>query len=301
MSLLTVENLAKSYGKTAAVQGISFAVEAGHCVALIGPNGAGKTTTLRMLAGLVEPSSGTIRFDGKVVCDIRSYLGYLPQNPGFHEWMTGLEFLVYVGELAGLPKAQAREKSRELLQRLGIESAGKKFIRGYSGGMKQRLGIAQALIHSPRLLVLDEPVSALDPLGRRNILQLLADLRGDTTILYSTHVLHDAEEVSDDVIIMASGRVVEAGSMGEVRKQHQHPKIDLVASASLDPWLEAIRQLPGVSLVEGVGTRASIAARDIELAREGLLRFVTERHVPVERLEFGQSTLEDLFLEVVSS
>lgn len=301
MALLEAENLKKSYGATEAVRGITFSIEPGHCVALLGPNGAGKTTTLKVLAGLINPTSGSIRFDGKTVTDIRPYEGYLPQNPGFHEWMTGQEFLMYVGQLAGLSKTETKERSQATLARLGLESAAKRLIRGYSGGMKQRLGICQAIIHRPRLLILDEPVSALDPVGRREILELLADIRSETTVLYSTHVLHDAEEISDDVMILVAGKIVMAGPLNEVRQRNQHPKIEITAATSLEPFHDALTSLPGVERVDGIGTHVSIVAKDVAKAREEVLQAVVEEHIPVERIEFGQSTLEDLFMEAVKS
>lgn len=301
MALLEVENLAKGFHGTAVVHDVSFRVERGHCVALLGPNGAGKTTTLKILAGLIKPDGGSIRFNGENVQDIRPHLGYLPQHPGFHDWMTGSEFLIYVAELAGLGKAQARERSRAVLARLGLDSAAKRPIGGYSGGMKQRLGIGQALIHQPALLILDEPVSALDPVGRREILALLADLRGETTVLYSTHVLHDAEEISDDVLILVEGKMVIAGAVNEVQQRFEHPKIELSAATSLEPYHSLWSRLASVQQLQGKGNHVSIVATDLVKAREDILRIVTEEHIPVQRLEFGKSTLEDLFMEVVQS
>lgn len=301
MKLLEVDQLKKSFGSTEAVRGIQFGIDAGRCVALLGPNGAGKTTTLKMLAGLLVPTSGSIHFDGRDVGDIRPYIGYLPQNPGFHEWMTGREFLVYVGRLAGLTKDQARKRSDTVIAQLGLESASGRAIRGYSGGMKQRLGICQALIHQPRLLILDEPVSALDPVGRRDILQLLATLRSETTVLYSTHVLHDAEEISDDVVFLVDGRVVLSGELEEVRKQHQQPKVEVRASVSLEPYHVVLSNLPGVERITGQGGQISIMARDVSQIRMKLMEFFIEEQLPVERMEFGYSTLEDLFMEAVQA
>lgn len=173
MELLAVRALSKQFAKVSAVKEISFSITAGHCVSLLGPNGAGKTTTLQMLTGLLKPTSGTIAFTINTQGDWRQQIGYLPQYPTFYNWMTGQEFLDYVGKLAHMSTKILKVRSAEMLQLVGLTDAGNRKIGGYSGGMKQRLGIAQALIHSPQLLLLDEPVSALDPLGRREVLDLL--------------------------------------------------------------------------------------------------------------------------------
>src|SRR5699024_9255629 len=196
MALLTVENLSKQYDNSLVVNQTSFQFESGKCVALIGPNGAGKTTTLRMLSGLLKPTSGTITFDDmKQNADIRGNIGYLPQHPVFFKWMTGQEFLIYVGRLANLSKQEADSRAERLLDCVGLTESAKRRIGKYSGGMKQRLGIAQAMIHQPKLLILDEPVSSLDPIGRRDVLTLMEELKKEMTILFSTHVLSDADEV----------------------------------------------------------------------------------------------------------
>src|SRR5699024_2191951 len=214
MALLTVNNLTKTYDKQRAVHDVSFQFQRGKCIALIGPNGAGKTTILRTLAGLIKPTSGTIHFSQmNSNNDFRSFIGYLPQFPVFYSWMTGKEFLIYSGELALLSKDEATERAKQLLEKVGIAHAKNKRIGNYSGGMKQRLGIAQAIIHQPKLLMMDEPVSSLDPIGRREVLTLMEELKEDMTILFSTHILTDADEVSDELLLLHEGRMVESGSM----------------------------------------------------------------------------------------
>lgn len=209
MKLLTISNLTKRFGTLTPVDGISFELEQGSCTALLGPNGAGKTTTLRMLAGLLSPTQGQIQYaaTGKSQDSWRERIGYLPQYPKFYPWMTGIEYLLFGARLSGLKRSQALIRSQEVLEMVGLEEAAKRRISGYSGGMKQRLGIAQALVHQPDLIMLDEPVSALDPIGRREVMDLLQRLRGDVTILFSTHVLHDAEEICDDMVLMVDGRI----------------------------------------------------------------------------------------------
>ncbi|GAQ17206.1 ABC transporter ATP-binding protein [Oceanobacillus picturae] len=174
MAILSATHVTKKYGAHTVVDDVSFSLPEGKCIALIGPNGAGKTTILRMLSGLLSPTNGNVSLDNIVNhVDSRKYIGYLPQYPVFYNWMTGREFLIYSGQLSLLSKAEATKAADEMLKKVGIEEAKNKRISGYSGGMKQRLGLAQALIHQPKVLILDEPVSSLDPLGRRDVLILM--------------------------------------------------------------------------------------------------------------------------------
>jgi len=303
--LMEVRQLVKTYGSTRAVNGITFTIEAGRCTALLGPNGAGKTTTLNMLSGLLKPTSGEIRFDGATKGeDLRAYIGYLPQYTAYYNWMTGREFLIYVGQLTGMDKRSAVQRAEELLRLVGIEDAKHRRIGGYSGGMKQRLGLAQAMMHRPRLLVLDEPVSALDPIGRREVLELMKRIRQETTILFSTHVLPDAEEVCDDVLIIRQGEIVIAGSLDEIRKSNQRPVIELELEdgEALADWLPALRELAGSAAVEQNGPVVRFTVEDADelpRIRQQLMTRLVELKAPLSRLEIARTSLEDLFMEAV--
>src|SRR5690625_2093534 len=213
MTLLTVHQLSKQYKDKLAVDDVSFKFHSGKCVALIGPNGAGKTTILRTLAGLLKPTKGSIDFQQmNKNDDLSPFIGYLPQYPSFYSWMTGKEFLVFTGKLTHLSTLEANKRADELLDKVGISKAKNKRLNTYSGGMKQRLGIAQAIIHKPKLLLLDEPVSSLDPIGRREVLTLMEELKEQMTILFSTHILSDADEISDELILLNEGELIEAGT-----------------------------------------------------------------------------------------
>lgn len=300
MSLVQISGLKKSFQGTEVIKGLDFSLEKGKCIALLGPNGAGKTTTLRMLSGLMSPSSGTITFtDAKKGEDIRRFIGYLPQFPVFYEWMSGLEFLTYVGKLAGLSHKQAEEQSLDLLQLVGILDAKNRKVGKYSGGMKQRLGIAQALIHRPELIMLDEPVSALDPIGRREVLDLLEGLKKETTILFSTHILNDAEEVCDEILFLHNGRIVESGTMEVLRDRHQQAKIDLIFKAQSEEYREFFTNHELTNSVNLDGNRLSINVKNIDLARRCFLQEISEKNWPLEKFELSSMTLEDVFMKVV--
>jgi len=300
MSLIQIKGLKKSFQGTEVIKGLDFTLEKGRCIALLGPNGSGKTTTLRMLSGLMNPTNGKIIFtDAKKGEDIRELIGYLPQFPVFYEWMSGLEFLTYVGRLAGLTGKEAKERSLELLQLVGILEAKNRKVSKYSGGMKQRLGIAQALIHRPQLIMLDEPVSALDPIGRREVLDLLEGLKKETTILFSTHILNDAEEVCDEILFLHNGEFVESGTMTELRERHQQAKIDLYFRGKTDDYIPFFSSHVLTHSLRNEGNRISIFVKDIAAARQSFLMWISEQNLPLEKFEISSMTLEDVFMKVV--
>ncbi|MCA0756785.1 ABC transporter ATP-binding protein [Paenibacillus sp. N4] len=315
--LLEVNGLSKTFGSVQAVGGIDFLICEGRCVALLGPNGAGKTTTIRIIAGLLKQSAGTVGFvDGDHVGTggNRAMIGYLPQAPSFYNWMTGLEYVVYAGRLCGLPRSHAVSRAKELLERVGLNAAAKRRIGSYSGGMKQRLGLAQALVHRPKLLVLDEPVSALDPIGRREVLELLQELKRETTVLFSTHVLPDAEELCDDVIIINKGAIALQGNIAEIRSRYRQPVIELELERDepslkwADAFAERHRSGTNVSSqtagliydVSRQGASVRFSVTEVDAAREQLLGELAAEKVRVSRLQVGYTSLEDLFMKVVS-
>ncbi|MNZ67839.1 putative ABC transporter ATP-binding protein YxlF [compost metagenome] len=312
-ALLEVRSLTKSFGTVNAVSGLDFSIEEGRCVALLGPNGAGKTTTIRMITGLLKQTSGQMKFNSaSETGDERMLIGYLPQSPAFYNWMSGMEYVIYAGRLCGLTTTVAKQRAKELLERVGLAGAAKRRVGSYSGGMKQRLGLAQALVHQPKLLVMDEPVSALDPLGRREVLGLLRELKQETTVLFSTHVLHDAEELCDDVIIIRSGSIALQGSIADIRREHRKPIIELQLEKDelSDHWLTAFSQRvyaaaseqPGAAItgIELQGGVVKLSVSEVDTARQLLLDELARSQVKVSSLKVGQSSLEDLFMKVVT-
>lgn len=300
MAILAVDHLSKSFNGNLVVKEATFQFEQGRCVALLGPNGAGKTTILKMLAGLLKPTTGKIQYqDEKVNADLRKHIGYLPQYPVFHDWMTGAEFLHYVGKLTHLSDAEAKQRTTELLELVGIADSKKQRIGKYSGGMKQRLGIAQAIIHRPKLLLLDEPVSALDPFGRREVLEMIKKLKEDTTILFSTHVLNDAEEVSDDVIIINHGEIKVADSLDQLRKEHQQAMIYVETTEEAKKYLAEWTKWDLVTEIIFENNTAKITVTDLDRAKPMILKEIVEKNIPIQKFEVSRTTLEDLFIKVV--
>lgn len=206
---LTVRDLSKHYKDKRAVDGVSLRLTEG-INGLLGANGAGKTTLMRMLCGILKPTAGSVSLDGVDVSseDYRAVLGYLPQDFGYYPDFTGLDFLLYLAALKGLSRSHAKRKAAELLKLVGLADVGKKKIKTYSGGMKQRLGIAQALLNDPRLLIVDEPTAGLDPKERVRFRNLIAGLGQDTIVLLSTHIVSDVEKIADHMLMMSNGKII---------------------------------------------------------------------------------------------
>ncbi|WP_410512337.1 ABC transporter ATP-binding protein [Paenibacillus sp. BR2-3] len=301
---MEVRDLCKSYGKHLSVNHINFNIEKGHCTALLGPNGAGKTTTLRMLAGLLAPTSGGISFEGaEPGTDYRKQLGYLPQAPAFYGWMSGEEYVIFAAKLSGLRSGEAAAMAATALERVGLKEAARRRIAGYSGGMKQRLGLAQALVHRPRLLLLDEPVSALDPIGRREVMEMLREIREETTIIFSTHVLHDAEEICNNIILLNQGVIAEHGTLADLRLRYRIPVIRLRVEKQQEAiqWLQSLSAKSFVLEGQVSGVDAFFNVNDVGEARRVIVQEAASLGIPLLHFEAGSSTLEDLFMKVVGS
>jgi len=213
--------LTKRYKTALAVDNIDLAVPVGCCCGFLGKNGAGKTTTIKMLVGLKQPTSGSISIMGheqKFGVQTQLPFGYLPDVPNFYSYMNGAEFLDLCGKLCGMPAPQRKERVKELLRKVGLEKTRTR-IGGYSRGMKQRLGIAQAMMDNPPVIFMDEPVSALDPIGRRDVVEIIQSL-SDTTVIFSTHILADVENLCDYVLIIDNGKILAADYMANLKEKH---------------------------------------------------------------------------------
>jgi ABC-2 type transport system ATP-binding protein len=304
---IEARGLTKRFGSILALDGLDLVVPSGSIFGLLGPNGAGKTTTIRVLTGLARPTAGGASVAGIEVDldnpELRRRLGYLDQDPRFYSWMKGRELLELVGRLHGLSGHGLRSRVAELLARTGLSTAAERRIGGYSGGMRQRLGIAQALLNRPQLLFLDEPVSSLDPEGRRDLLELIAGLRGEATVVFSTHVLSDVERVCDRIAVLDRGRLVIEGPLADLLAAYARPILRLVPAPGQDELMAILvgrlRAEPWTTdvIVNGGSVRVSLS--DPEAAGRGVMALAVATGVVLDLFERVRPTLEDVFLELV--
>lgn len=293
--ILEAVNLSKVYGAERAVNEVSFSLGKGTSTALIGPNGAGKTTTLSMLTGLLTPTEGTISLNGEQKADVRKHIGFLPQYPQFFSWLTALEFTEMAAKLSGMDSRSAKIEAQKTLEFVGLGEALRKKTGAFSGGMKQRLGLAQAIVHKPKLLLLDEPVSALDPVGRREIMNLLKSLQQNMTILYSTHILNDAEEMTDQLLFLRKGKLVEQGSLSDVRAKYDSPRYR-VEFASEEDALNFAARAPWK--VDYQGTSSFINMTNEEPEMKEVLGYLAGSGLIVRKAERQTASLEEIFMKV---
>ncbi len=304
---IVVRGLTKHYGSILALDGLDLDVPAGSVFGLLGPNGAGKTTTLRLLAGTARATRGTAFVAGvEVGLDrpaLRSRLGYLDQEPRFYGWMTGRQLLELIARLHGLAAAGLRERVAAQLERVGLAGAGDRRIGGYSSGMRQRLGIAQALLHGPKVVLLDEPVASLDPEGRRDVLELIAGLRCETTVLFSSHILSDVERICDRVAILERGRLLADAPLAELLASRVRPAYRLVPATPVDPRLASVASrivgLPWVARVDTKPDEVRVTTTDDTPASVRILAAVADAGLELDTFERVKPTLEDVFLELV--
>jgi ABC-2 type transport system ATP-binding protein len=300
--------LAKRYRDVLALEGLDLAVPEGSIFGLLGPNGAGKTTTLRLLAGLTRPTSGRAIVAGVEVgmgaTAIQRRIGVLDQDPRYYGWMTGRELVTLAGRLHGLSGRALRDRVAELLERVALTPAANRRIGGYSGGMRQRIGIAQALVGRPPVLLLDEPVSSLDPEGRRDLLALIATLRGEATVVFSTHVLNDVERVCDRVGILNAGRLVAEAPLGELLERYAQPVYRLDPEPGQAAAVEALAgRLRASAWVTGVGVDSGalrVIVSDVTAAGRELLPTVVGAGVALAGFERQRPDLEEVFLRIVA-
>jgi ABC-2 type transport system ATP-binding protein len=299
--------LTKRYGPVTALDNLRLDVPEGAIFGLLGPNGAGKTTLVRLLTGLARPTAGSATVVGYDIATggvaLRKQISVLEQQPNYYGWMKGRELLEFTGQLFGLRGAALRARVDETLATTGLTEAANRTIGGYSGGMRQRLGLAQALMNQPQALFLDEPASSLDPAGRYDILRRIAELRGQATVFMSTHILADVERICDHVAILNHGKLVVSATVADLQERYARPTYEI----ELEPHqgeaadtLEAL--LRAASWAEGVtraGDTLRLGARDTRAASYALAPLCAQAGVAVSRLERGRPSLEEIFLRLV--
>jgi ABC-2 type transport system ATP-binding protein len=307
---IDIRGLAKSFGQVQALQGLDLHVPPGSIFGFLGPNGAGKTTALSILAGLAHPTTGEAAICGMNVVEhgmeVRQRIGFLRQDPRFYTWMTGRETLQFTGRFFDLNHDEIDRRADELLDLVDLTSAANRKMGGYSGGMRQRLGIAQALMGKPEVLLLDEPCSALDPAGRFEVIQIMERLRGGTTVFYSTHILQDVERVADEVAIINGGKRVLQAPMREILSGDQDTLVvDLEGDAAA--FVADVRRQPFViklTVDHSDGSnccRLRMEVNDLIAARRTLPAKIVASGLLLHAFQVEQRSLEDVFLSLTQA
>ncbi|MGF9769253.1 ATP-binding cassette domain-containing protein [Bacillus albus] len=296
---LEIKNVTKSFKGKIAVNNFSMELQAGECVGLIGPNGAGKSTLIKVISDITNPTAGEVLLNGIKISKMKSEIGYLPQYPNFFHWMTARETLTFMGQLSGLKKEELSKSIPKMLEKVGLKGEENTKVSTFSGGMKQRLGIAQALLHKPSLIVMDEPVSALDPIGRREVLNLIEEIKKDTTILFSTHILSDAEEICERFVMIKDGTKIEDTTITELLHRNSENKLIIEITAKDREWIDVVKNLPYVKDVEVIGLKVKVKVESIEINKNMLLQNALEHKVDIVKFEISNDTLEEIFLKLV--
>lgn len=304
MNVLEINDLKKSFGTHVVLNGVNVEVPEHSVFGFLGKNGAGKTTTMKIVLGLLQADGGFVHvFGEKAVYGqtaTNKFIGYLPDVPEFYSYMTPKEYLKLCGQITGMKEKQIRIKSEELLELVGLQGI-KKRIGGFSRGMKQRLGIAQALFNEPKLLICDEPTSALDPVGRKEVLDIMEKVKEKTTVIFSTHVLTDVERICDRVAIINDGKIVMDGKLEEIREQHRKNMLllEFQNSENVKRFCEEplFHKLAAAAQIDG--NRITIHAEDIEQTVAKLMQGLYEIQLMPSKLEVLEPTLEGLFMEAI--
>ncbi len=304
MGILEINKLCKRFGDHEVLSGLDMVVPEHSLFGFVGQNGAGKTTTMKIILGLLEPDNGNVTVCGEKVAygetKTNRNIGFLPDVPEFYGYMKPIEYLHLCGEITGLKKETTKLKSEELLSLVGLKDEKRK-IGGFSRGMKQRLGIAQALLNEPKLLICDEPTSALDPIGRKEILDILLAVKGKTTVLFSTHILSDVERVCDRIAILHNGKLALHGTLSEIKELHRHKEFVLEFASAEEAFvfenMVELRQLTIKLTRDGNSLTALFA--DHNMGGHFLLDVLSQKRIVPLKFAIMEPSLESLFMEVV--
>lgn len=300
------QGLTRMYGEVEALVDLNLSVPYGSIFGYLGRNGAGKTTTIRLITGLARPTRGRAWVAGHETTNggskVRTLFGYLPQEPGFYSWMTGQEFLQYVSQIFSLSWEESIKQIEEVLELTRLQSAAKRRIGEYSGGMKQRLAVAQALIAKPPVLILDEPTSSLDPAGRYEVLDMIDSLRGEVTVFFSSHILGDIERVCDRIAVIHEGQLILTSDREQLLEEYPINAALLEFEYSSLPisqsFLKELEMLTWVNRVSVVDNTVRILASDIPKGKKELLPLVVKHSINLNRYEWIRPSLEEIFLKI---
>lgn len=304
MNMLEIQHLSKSFNSEIVINDISLNIPQYSVYGFLGKNGAGKTTTMKLIVGLLEAEHGSIHVNGEKVqygqSRTNQHIGYLSDVPEFYGYMKPREYLKLCGEITGMSKIEIQQKSDELLKVVGLYDANRK-ISGFSRGMKQRLGIAQALLNEPKLLICDEPTSALDPIGRKEILDILSVVKDKTTVLFSTHILADVERICDRVAVLSKGSIVMQGELLKLKNKHAHDEvcIEFKDEKGKQIILKAIENHNEIRVKKEDKLSCIFHVSNVEQNGKQLLELLTFNHCSILKYEVLEPTLESLFMEVV--
>jgi len=304
MDILNILHLYKSFGNHQVIKDLSFSVPEHSVFGFLGQNGAGKTTTMKMVLGLLKPDEGSIEVCGEPVhygqTKTNRFIGYLPDVPEFYNYMNAKEYLSMCGDITGMSTEDIKSKTRELLTLVGLETVNKR-IGSYSRGMKQRLGIAQALLNDPVLLICDEPTSALDPIGRIEILDILQRVKGKTTVIFSTHILSDVERICDRVAVLHEGKLALSGTLTDIKLKHKQDgiRIELSSHDDLMRLISSERLSAFLKDAEQTDLAVTLHTPDVLKTESEIIAILAQENILPTRLEVLEPTLESLFIEVV--
>jgi len=301
VKLIEIKNVNKWYGKKHIINDMNLEISKGDCVGLIGPNGAGKSTIIKMITGNISCSSGDVLYEKQPIDKLKSKIGYLPQHAHFKEWMHCEDTLILLGELSGLKGNALQSRVKEMLKLVGLEQKAKEKIATFSGGMKQRLGIAQALLHRPEFILLDEPVSALDPIGRKEVIHLIEKIRAHSTILLSTHILADAEQFCNRFIFIKEGKIIDDFHVTDFNNNYFHNLMEVeVMSPALEVAEKLRQQFPQYE-VKTTSNLISIEFEDLWNQKDDVIRYLLNQNIKFTNVRIKRKTIEDHFIESVVS
>lgn len=299
------QGLTRKYGEVEALMDLHLSVPYGSIFGYLGRNGAGKTTTIRLLTGLAQATSGRAWVAGHEVSinhqQSKNKVGYLPQEPGLYPWMKGREFLVYIARLLSIPPREIQDQVDRALELANLTPSAQRKIGGYSGGMKQRLSIAQAMLGNPPILILDEPTSSLDPAGRQELLDTLASMRNQVTVFLSSHILADIERICDTIAVLHEGRLMLTSSREQLLSQYPVFAASLELEAGFiapQAFLDELGERPWVERVARSGQNITILAKDVPRGKTELLPMIVKHAIRIDKYEWIRPSLEEIFLKI---